>query len=501
VGIQSISEGDELTLVELVPTLEEQGNRTKIKVDVPFDLLNGFISYGVEDILSGGHQIDIFVNADNFKWDPDTLEFTSTQDFVEGGTLQVTPPPVQHLPTLTPGQPITLSSSGFEIRSLKPANPSDFDSLIGGDLTAEERIGVLDDLLGGSIPGIEEGTRVDPVVNLYDFGDPGFFNADNGHPDRPFPGDPDQLFFDDGPSGGDADSKIGIEIRTLIDLERKGLYVFDPTVPGGWIVNVSDEVIFSDGFESGDTSAWSSTQSVNRKKFRKVDKGISLLANGDGGNTTLTNFDIAFVVEEPGLYPLTVRSLTGTGGASLELHEILPDGTRILLGDVANGGSAVFVPEDGGLPPSFPNPPDAGESENGLPEGFETGVISQPPWSLSGDEEWFISTEEANSGTYSAQAGPITDGGSTSLIFEGDFEAGEITFWLKVSSEVVFDLLSFSINGIVLDKWEGQVDWKQVSFPVENGSHTLKWSYEKDSSASRGRDTAWIDDIAFSPLL
>jgi hypothetical protein len=37
-----------------------------------------------------------------------------------------------------------------------------------------------------------------------------------------------------------------------------------------------------------------------------------------------------------------------------------------------------------------------------------------------------------------------------------------------------------------------------VSFSVENGSHTLKWSYEKDSSASRGQPAAWIDDIAFN---
>jgi hypothetical protein len=36
--------------------------------------------------------------------------------------------------------------------------------------------------------------------------------------------------------------------------------------------------------------------------------------------------------------------MEGGGGASIELHEVLLDGTRILLNDVANGGSAVFAP-------------------------------------------------------------------------------------------------------------------------------------------------------------
>jgi hypothetical protein len=32
------------------------------------------------------------------------------------------------------------------------------------------------------------------------------------------------------------------------------------------------------------------------------------------------------------------------GGDYLELHEVMLDGTRILLNDVADGGSAVFAP-------------------------------------------------------------------------------------------------------------------------------------------------------------
>jgi hypothetical protein len=37
--------------------------------------------------------------------------------------------------------------------------------------------------------------------------------------------------------------------------------------------------------------------------------------------------------------------MEGGGGASIELHEVLADGTRVLLGDVDAGASAVVIPE------------------------------------------------------------------------------------------------------------------------------------------------------------
>ena len=47
------------------------------------------------------------------------------------------------------------------------------------------------------------------------------------------------------------------------------------------------------------------------------------------------------------------------------------------------------------------------------------------------------------------------------------------------------------------DEWSGTEDWAEVSFAVTEGSRTFEWTYTKDSSASDGEDTAWIDDIVF----
>jgi len=55
-----------------------------------------------------------------------------------------------------------------------------------------------------------------------------------------------------------------------------------------------------------------------------------------------------FQVEQGSDYALNVRCFEGGGGAQLELQELLFSGPgtykTVLLGDVVNGGSAVFAP-------------------------------------------------------------------------------------------------------------------------------------------------------------
>jgi hypothetical protein len=135
---------------------------------------------------------------------------------------------------------------------------------------------------------------------------------------------------------------------------------------------------------------------------------------------------------------------------------------------------------------------------NGFSDGFEAGRISHPPWSLDGDSDWSASTSEAHFGSYSAQAGSIGGDQYTSLILEGDFPEGQISFWRKVSSEQHYDYLRFYIDGSLQDEWSGDEDWTKVSFPASAGMRTFEWTYSKDSSSSNGSDTAWIDDIVFT---
>ena len=133
-------------------------------------------------------------------------------------------------------------------------------------------------------------------------------------------------------------------------------------------------------------------------------------------------------------------------------------------------------------------------------DGFETGRVAQPPWQLSGDADWLASVSEVHASGYSAQAGNIGDSQSTSLILEGSFAAGHISFWRRVSCEDRFDFLRFYIDGKLARMWSGNKDWQQVSFPITRGPHTFEWRYTKDSAISDGEDTAWIDDVVPLPV-
>jgi len=128
-------------------------------------------------------------------------------------------------------------------------------------------------------------------------------------------------------------------------------------------------------------------------------------------------------------------------------------------------------------------------------EAFETGDFSKFNWTFYGDSDWFVTSDEFISGTYSVQAGSIDDNGSTTLKLTLDCISGEISFYYKVSCERYYDYLRFYIDGTQQDEWSGNEGWTQVSFPVRAGRRTFEWIYSKDESSSNGSDTAWIDDI------
>ena len=129
-------------------------------------------------------------------------------------------------------------------------------------------------------------------------------------------------------------------------------------------------------------------------------------------------------------------------------------------------------------------------------EDFEAGDFSSDfNWNTPG---WSVVSEDAHEGSYSAKSNTISHNQSASMTVQmDDVNAGEISFWVKVSSESGYDDLTFSIDNAVQDTWSGTVNWQEVSYSVTEGNHTFKWEYEKDGSVSTGSDCAWIDYIVF----
>ena len=129
-------------------------------------------------------------------------------------------------------------------------------------------------------------------------------------------------------------------------------------------------------------------------------------------------------------------------------------------------------------------------------EDFETGDFTKYPWQSGGVIGWEIDQYNSYEGAYSAKSGNLNDNQNSQLIlYIDDMDAGDISFYYKVSSESGYDYLKFYIDGSEQDEWSGSVDWTYISYPVTSGGHTFMWEYSKDGSVSNGSDCGWVDYI------
>ena len=140
-------------------------------------------------------------------------------------------------------------------------------------------------------------------------------------------------------------------------------------------------------------------------------------------------------------------------------------------------------------------------------ENFEMGHLDSYEWENSGNSNWIIDSNIYFEGSYSCRSGEINNNQESILSISLDItEPGEITFYKKVSCEPTgsqtgnyYDYLSFSIDGIEMNKWAGEIDWSLESYPIDTGTHTFEWKFTKDQGVVSGSDATWIDFIVFPP--
>lgn len=136
-------------------------------------------------------------------------------------------------------------------------------------------------------------------------------------------------------------------------------------------------------------------------------------------------------------------------------------------------------------------------------EDFETGDFAAYQWIQSGDSSWQITDQDVYEGNYSARSGDVSDNQESDLSLDMNVMTDDsISFYRKVSSEddpngEGYDYLGFLIDDNEMQRWDGELGWSRVAFPVSAGEHTFKWIYSKDYSVSSGEDCAWIDFIVF----
>jgi hypothetical protein len=125
-----------------------------------------------------------------------------------------------------------------------------------------------------------------------------------------------------------------------------------------------------------------------------------------------------------------------------------------------------------------------------MPDGWVVPASATKGWHVSSDAGAF-------EGAYSLRSDAIGDGQKAQVEVTRVFAAGNVAFRVKVSSEPVFDRLRFFVDGVEKGTWSGTATtgWTLFTTPITAGTHTLRWSYEKDGAISVGSDAAWIDAV------
>ena len=131
-------------------------------------------------------------------------------------------------------------------------------------------------------------------------------------------------------------------------------------------------------------------------------------------------------------------------------------------------------------------------------DGFPAGGAIPAGWiqPFGSNASWVVTNDAAYAGSLSLKSGIIGDNQKSEISYTASFSAGNVSFARKVSSESTFDFLEFYIDGVLQNRWSGELDWAVVSFPISAGTHTLLWRYVKDAFVSSGGDAAWIDAVS-----
>jgi len=128
-------------------------------------------------------------------------------------------------------------------------------------------------------------------------------------------------------------------------------------------------------------------------------------------------------------------------------------------------------------------------------DGFESGNLTSLGWRVGGDQPWFVTTNTASSGNFSARSGAITNNQTSSLFLTTAFAGGTASFDYRVSSELGWDFFGFYLDGTLVQRWSGEVPWSTFGFNLSAGTHTLEWRYSKDPANYSGLDAVFIDNL------
>ena len=128
----------------------------------------------------------------------------------------------------------------------------------------------------------------------------------------------------------------------------------------------------------------------------------------------------------------------------------------------------------------------------------ETGDVS-PAWRSPMDEgRWQIRLDETADDGYSLRSGPLSANSVAAV--EASVEGpGTLSFDWRISS-ARGHYARFLLDGEPERTITRSTEWSTETFVLGDGSHDLRWVYEKGSGATGGEDAAFLDNVRWSPV-
>lgn len=336
VGVSNyLDNGDFHQLIGIQPEVSVDLGRTKVKVTAPFSRLEPFLPADILEYLNDGRGVELHVTSNTVIFDPlSGIRFED--DSIENLKLTAKPKPVPKITAQYSFDNIDTStlSLGWKVSTwILDDDPNSLDH------------NSIRELFNQPFSGVAAGQGVYPWLNFNTNFNNDSFNSANGFTNDLYPG------ID---LSGIANLNFLTEAKALIELPA-GLHIFGLQGKDTAIMQISPVKIGSLFHYNQYTQ-----NGINHESNGDLDNSLPTYKDGwkDNHISVLQHGDSAFEVKDPGLYLLNVRSLSqfraepvedvnDTSGASLELQQVLPDGTRVLIGDVTNGTSTVFVPPVG----------------------------------------------------------------------------------------------------------------------------------------------------------
>lgn len=215
--------------------------------------------------------------------------------------------------------------------------------------------------------------------------------------------------------------------------------------------------------------------------------------NSNIGHATLNNATLSLISLDPAFSvstsEYTVNNIA-VGGTSQQEYTITANGTipnnrNVVLIQTVNNGFRITHDT---INLSF------GHSNDIIT--FEDNTWGNTLW-VHGTYPWQIVSQDAYQGTRCARSYNCGSNNSSELSITWTSTVDDsITFYKNASSENGYDFFRFYIDDIMQEELSGTGNnWSRSAYFVTAGTHTFRFSYQKDYSVNGGSDCAWIDDL------